>query len=194
MLHHPQVLQGSAASTSRQQQPCGALSRSSAASSSVLLQGQAREGTSQVQMKFPISDSCAVAHPWGRELLPVSLCTDTGRTRLIASPREQGGFWAVHSIPWDVFSNPLEVEGVSLVDRQADDFGDFKGMDGSKVETDAAAQCHGCIPQQEQAGGAGSSAVRGLCPGRSPLTSKHFVPRGNFALSLRFTTATSCAQ
>lgn len=101
---------------------------------------------------------------------------------------------AVHSIPWDVFSDPLEVEGVSLVDRQADDFGDFKGMDGSKVETDAAAQCHGCIPQQEQAGGAGSSAVRGLCPGRSPLTSKHFVPRGNFALSLRFTTATSCAQ
>lgn len=41
------------------------------------------------------------------------------------------------SVPGHVLVYPLEVERVSLVDRQADDLGDFKGMDGSKVETGA---------------------------------------------------------
>lgn len=47
-----------------------------------------------------------------------------------------------HSVPWDTFLYPFEVERVSLVNRQADDFRGFKGMDGSEVETDAEEQCH----------------------------------------------------
>lgn len=40
------------------------------------------------------------------------------------------------SVPGDVLLYPPEVQRVSLVDRQADDFGDFKGVDGSKVRTE----------------------------------------------------------
>lgn len=40
------------------------------------------------------------------------------------------------SVPGDVLLYPPEVQRVSLVDRQADDFGDFKGVDGSKVGTE----------------------------------------------------------
>lgn len=57
-------------------------------------------------------------------------------------PQKQGAFCTFQLVPWDTFLYPFEVERVSLVNRQADDFRNFEGMDGSKVETDAEEQCH----------------------------------------------------
>lgn len=55
------------------------------------------------------------------------------KARFVASPRKQAGLCTFPLIPWDVFFYPFEVERVSLVNRQTDDFGNFKGVDGSDV-------------------------------------------------------------
>lgn len=72
------------------------------------------------------------------------------KAHFVASPRKQAGFCTLPLIPWDVFFYPFEVERVSLVNRQADDFGNFKGMDGSEVEPDAENRVTDPSPRQEQ--------------------------------------------
>lgn len=74
------------------------------------------------------------------------------------------------SVPWDVLPYPSEVERVPLVDGQADDVGDFKGVNGSEVETGAEGQSQ-------------------PCPAPSALQSARssFLCRGNSALNLGFT-------
>lgn len=76
------------------------------------------------------------------------------------------------SLPWDAFLYPFEVERVSLVNRQADDFRNFKGMDGSKVETGAEEQCHQqpcgrtdpLLPRAQEAEVSAPSGARQPCP------------------------------
>lgn len=173
-------------------------------------QGQAEEGMFWVQTKIPNPKlPCyskalkiqAVTPPVGTPLspsLPPSQGAQRGSAPFIQPSRERGACCAPWLVLRDTFLYPFEVERVSLVDRQADDFGNFKGVDGSGVETAAEEQCdqrpRGTAAPLPLAG-AGSRALRSQpCPTlsadfKAPTSS--FLPRENFALSLGFTAASS---